>query len=65
MVTNVLVLTPQLTPRHLTDLSRGVLRFSDFLRCGAVEYVDVNEENNCLVALVRGLSARGDHAAWR
>src|SRR3954468_21091198 len=32
-------------------MSTGVLEFSDFLRRGIVEYLDVNEENNSFMAL--------------
>lgn len=33
------------------DLNSGLRDFRSFLREGFIEYVDVNEENNCLVAL--------------
>lgn len=42
---------PALTSRHIADLAAGLRDFSSFLREGVIEYVDVNEENNCLVAL--------------
>ena len=33
------------------QLKRGEWAFNDFLRNGLVEYLDVNEENNALIAL--------------
>ena len=35
----------------MLQLKRGEWGFSDFLRNGLVEYLDVNEENNALIAL--------------
>lgn len=40
-----------LTKAHLQDLERHALKFADFLELGLVEYMDVNEENDSLVAL--------------
>lgn len=40
-----------LQPEHLRLLQRGELGFDDFLRQGVVEYLDVNEENDTLIAL--------------
>ncbi|KAG5186658.1 DNA-directed RNA polymerase III subunit RPC2 [Tribonema minus] len=40
-----------LTERHMAQLASGVRGLKDLLRIGVVEYVDVNEENNCLIAL--------------
>lgn len=37
--------------QHLKDLEDGLRDFNSFLAENCVEYVDVNEENNCLVAL--------------
>ncbi len=37
--------------QHLKDLEDGVRDFNSLLAENCVEYVDVNEENNCLVAL--------------
>ena len=45
---------PRVTARHLEDLEAGLRDFDSFLADNAVEYVDVNEENNCLVALRDG-----------
>lgn len=38
-------------PEHLKKLLRGEWQFDDFLREGLVEYLDVNEENDSLIAL--------------
>ena len=43
-----------ITSTHLRDLSLGLRDFTSLLAEGAVEYVDVNEENNILVALREG-----------
>ena len=40
-----------ITDRHLKELSRGVKTFKDFVRKGLIEYLDVNEENDSLIAL--------------
>ena len=42
---------PRVTAQHLSDLEANLRDFDSFLGDNAVEYVDVNEENNCLVAL--------------
>lgn len=39
---------------HMKELKDGFRTFDDFLREGLVEYLDVNEENNALVALYEG-----------
>ncbi|KAH9686454.1 DNA-directed RNA polymerase III subunit 2 [Citrus sinensis] len=39
---------------HMKELSDGVRSFDDFLREGLIEYLDVNEENNALIALYEG-----------
>ncbi|XP_024537767.1 DNA-directed RNA polymerase III subunit 2 isoform X1 [Selaginella moellendorffii] len=36
---------------HMKELKDGFRTFDDFLREGLVEYLDVNEENNALIAL--------------
>ncbi|XP_042434747.1 DNA-directed RNA polymerase III subunit 2-like isoform X2 [Zingiber officinale] len=36
---------------HMKELQLGIRTFDDFLRDGLVEYLDVNEENNALIAL--------------
>ncbi|XP_064629058.1 DNA-directed RNA polymerase III subunit RPC2-like [Lineus longissimus] len=39
------------TNQHIEELTQGFRSFEDFLREGLVEYLDVNEENNSLIAL--------------
>ena len=41
---------PKVTEEHIKLLSGG-LEFEDFLQQGLVEYLDVNEENDCNIAL--------------
>lgn len=41
----------RLTHMHMRQLSAGLLQLSELIRRGVVEYVDVNEENNSLIAL--------------
>ncbi|KAJ2840898.1 DNA-directed RNA polymerase III complex subunit Rpc2 [Coemansia sp. 'formosensis'] len=36
---------------HIQELMSGKLQFDDFLRLGLVEYLDVNEENDCMIAI--------------
>eukprot|EP00053_Salpingoeca_punica_P018423 m.180595 g.180595 ORF g.180595 m.180595 type:complete len:1139 (+) comp17430_c0_seq1:156-3572(+) len=43
--------TPKVTSQHMHELRLGIRTFDDFLRFGLVEYLDVNEENDCLIAL--------------
>jgi len=40
-----------LTEKHMAQLECGIRGLEHLLRIGVVEYVDVNEENNCLIAL--------------
>ena len=40
-----------LTPAHMSQLAMGLRTLYDLMREGIVEYIDVNEENNCLIAL--------------
>ncbi|CAG5128580.1 unnamed protein product [Candidula unifasciata] len=42
---------PLVTSKHIEDLSRDFRCFEDFLHEGLVEYLDVNEENDCMIAL--------------
>ncbi|PSC73428.1 DNA-directed RNA polymerase III subunit RPC2 [Micractinium conductrix] len=42
---------PRVTDEHLQLLREGKWTFNTFLRNGLLEYLDVNEENNSLVAL--------------
>ncbi|KAI3720441.1 hypothetical protein L6452_21357 [Arctium lappa] len=39
---------------HMRELKDGVRNFDSFLREGLIEYLDVNEENNALIALYEG-----------
>ncbi|XVF24522.1 hypothetical protein REPUB_Repub13aG0135400 [Reevesia pubescens] len=39
---------------HMKELLDGVRTFNDFLCDGLIEYLDVNEENNALIALYEG-----------
>jgi len=41
----------KVTMRFLDELRKGTMDFDDFLYCGLVEYVDVNEENDSNIAL--------------
>ncbi|KAJ2478035.1 DNA-directed RNA polymerase III complex subunit Rpc2 [Coemansia sp. RSA 2131] len=41
----------QVTTQHMKRLLAGDLQFDDFLRLGLVEYLDVNEENDCMIAI--------------
>lgn len=41
----------KLTKEHMEQLSTGVRTLKDLLSIGVMEYVDVNEENNCFVGL--------------
>jgi len=36
---------------HIRDLSLGLKDFTDFLKEGLIEYLDVNEQINALIAL--------------
>lgn len=36
---------------HVNSIRRGDISFDDLLRQGVIEFVDVNEENMCHVAL--------------
>lgn len=42
---------PRLRQAHIEGLALGTIHIKDLLRQGVVEYVDVNEENNCLIAV--------------
>ncbi|KAK9349878.1 hypothetical protein V1505DRAFT_342873 [Lipomyces doorenjongii] len=39
------------TAKHIQALKEGRMQFDDFLRKGLVEYLDVNEENDCNIAI--------------
>lgn len=42
---------PRVRTNHIEELKEGKRCFDDFLRDGLVEYLDVNEENNSLIAM--------------
>lgn len=42
---------PLVTANHLLELERNIRHFVDFLDEGLIEYMDVNEENDSLIAL--------------
>lgn len=42
---------PRVTNEMVRDLSAGLRTFDDFLHNGSVEYLDVNEENDCNIVL--------------
>ncbi|KAK4990740.1 DNA-directed RNA polymerase III complex subunit Rpc2 [Elasticomyces elasticus] len=42
---------PKVTARYLDSLRKGTMEFDDFLSRGLVEYLDVNEENDCNIAV--------------
>jgi DNA-directed RNA polymerase III subunit RPC2 len=42
---------PMLRAEHMSQLAMGLRTLYDLMREGVVEYVDVNEENNCFIAL--------------
>ncbi|KAJ3360877.1 DNA-directed RNA polymerase III core subunit ret1 [Allomyces arbusculus] len=42
---------PRVTAHHMQQLHAGCLVFDDFLKCGLIEYLDVNEENDIHIAL--------------
>ncbi|KAF5764572.1 putative DNA-directed RNA polymerase [Helianthus annuus] len=44
--------------QHMKELKDGARNFNGFLREGLIEYLDVNEENNSLIALYEGETTR-------
>ncbi|PHT26966.1 hypothetical protein CQW23_33422 [Capsicum baccatum] len=46
---------------HMKELRDGVRDFNSFLRDGLIEYLDVNEENNSLIALIDCSIRKGGH----
>ncbi|KAK1372478.1 hypothetical protein POM88_028671 [Heracleum sosnowskyi] len=40
--------------RHMKELKYGIRNFQSFIQEGLIEYLDVNEENNTLIALYEG-----------
>jgi RNA polymerase Rpb2, domain 5 len=53
----------KLTPDHIQGLSTGdpTRSLESLIAGGVIEYVDVNEENNCLVALDEGDITTGEN----
>ncbi|CAH1388640.1 unnamed protein product [Nezara viridula] len=45
---------PLVNSTHINKLSSGLMKFEDFLNEGLIEYLDVNEENDSLIALNEG-----------
>jgi DNA-directed RNA polymerase III subunit RPC2 len=48
---------PRVETRHIKEVTDGFRTFDDFLKEGRIEFLDVNEENNCFLAL----SEKGAH----
>lgn len=42
---------PKVTDQYIQELVQGFRSFEDFLHDGLVEYLDVNEENDCAISL--------------
>lgn len=42
---------PLVKNKHMDELAKGLKTFDDFLREGLIEYLDVNEENNCRISM--------------
>uniref|UniRef100_A0A1B6DRA4 DNA-directed RNA polymerase subunit beta n=1 Tax=Clastoptera arizonana TaxID=38151 RepID=A0A1B6DRA4_9HEMI len=42
---------PLVKQQHLNELNQGIRKFQDFLNDGLIEYLDVNEENDSMIAL--------------
>lgn len=42
---------PLVKDKHIEELNQGFRSFDDFLKEGLVEYLDVNEENDCMISL--------------
>ena len=42
----------------MQELNQGFRSFEDFLQDGLVEYLDVNEENDCQIALYESFITR-------
>jgi DNA-directed RNA polymerase III subunit RPC2 len=41
---------PKVKEEHMEELAEGIRSFDDFLKEGLIEYLDVNEENNAMIA---------------
>jgi len=53
---------PRLAQKHLESLAMGVMDIRDLLRQNIVEYIDVNEENNCLIGVTERDLEEGQRA---
>lgn len=42
---------PRVETKHINEVNAGYRTFNDFLKEGRIEFLDVNEENNCFIAL--------------
>lgn len=42
---------PKILNKHIDELTNGIKSFDDFLKEGLIEYIDVNEENSCHIAM--------------
>lgn len=42
---------PLITQQDIDEISMGIRTFNDCIKEGKIEYIDVNEENNTLIAL--------------
>lgn len=53
---------PRVTSDHMAQLRNGTMSFDDFLTQGLIEYLDVNEENDTLIAMYeRDLTPNAPH----
>ncbi|GFP99206.1 DNA-directed RNA polymerase iii subunit rpc2 [Phtheirospermum japonicum] len=50
---------PRIKEHHMKELKDGVRTFDSFLKEGLIEYLDVNEENNALIALYEDNAKEG------
>ncbi|XP_076466133.1 DNA-directed RNA polymerase III subunit RPC2-like [Babylonia areolata] len=50
---------PLVTDKHIKELSQGLRSFEDFIQEGLVEYLDVNEENDSLIAMYENKIKQG------
>ena len=50
---------PRVTEKHIEKLRAGFMCFDDFLHQGLIEYLDVNEENDCYFAMYEKFIEQG------
>eukprot|EP00035_Acanthoeca_spectabilis_P004176 m.99830 g.99830 ORF g.99830 m.99830 type:complete len:1167 (-) comp12472_c0_seq1:7267-10767(-) len=48
-------MVPMITEAHMRELTKGLRNFEDCVKDGLVEYLDVNEENDCTIAIYESL----------